>query len=111
MRKLIRNLGAYLALSLVVGLTGLVELYPDLPSTPAAWIALFLFALPLCLAGDAFGHFLWNNHIARRVDNATSEKSFSLVRVAYGFLAVLLAIGLGAGALYSWNMVRPLFGQ
>ena len=111
MRKLIRYVGAYLALSLVVGLIGLVELYPDLPATPAAWIALFLFALPLWIAGEAIGHFLWNNRIARFVDDATSEKSFSLVRLAYGFLAVLLSIGLVAAALYTWNLVRPLFGH
>jgi hypothetical protein len=111
MRKPIRIVGAYLALSLVIGLIGLVELYPDPPSTPLAWIALFLFALPLWIAGEALGHFLWNNRIARFVDDATSEKSFSLLRLAYGVLAVLLSIGLVAVALYGWNMVRPLFGH
>ena len=111
MRKLIRVVGAYVIFSLVVGLIGLAQSYPEHPSTPRAWIALFLLALPLWIAGEACGHFLWNNRIARFVDDATSEKSFSLVRVAYGFLAVLLSIGLVTGALYSWNMVRPLFGQ
>jgi len=111
MRKLIRVVGTYVVFSLVVGLIGIAQSYPEHPSTPLAWIALFLFALPLWIAGEAFGHFLWNNRMARFVDDATSEKSFSLVRLACGFLAMLLSIGLLAGALYSWNLVRPLFGQ
>lgn len=99
----------YLALSLVLGLIGLAAAYPEIPSTPLAWIALFALAVPVWLAAEFCGHLLWKNRVARFVDEATKTQSFSLVRIAYGVLAILLAIGLVAGAIYGWEMVRPLF--
>jgi hypothetical protein len=110
MQKLIRIVGTYLASSLVLGLMGLAQSYPLLPSTPLEWAALFLLALPVCLAAEMFGRVLWNNRIARFVDDATREQSFSPARIAYGVLAILLLAGLVFGAVYGWEIVRVWSG-
>lgn len=97
-------------MSFVLGLMGLAAAWPDIPSTPLAWLALSALAVPVWLAAEFCGHLLWKNRVARFVDEATKTQSFSLVRIAYGVLSILLAIGLVAGAMYGWEMVRPLFG-
>jgi hypothetical protein len=107
---LIRMLRDYLALSFVLGLIGLASAYPDIPTTPLAWIALFAFAVPVWLAAEFCGHLLWKNRLARFVDDATQTQSFSLARIAYGVLTILLVIGLVAGAIHGWDMLRPLLG-
>ena len=111
MHKLIRIVGTYAALSLVVGLIGLAAAYPEIPSTPRAWVALFALALPVLLAAEVLGHFLWNNRAARFVDDSTRGKSLSLARIAYGVLAILLLIGLGFVAILGWRMVRLSIGN
>ena len=67
MHKLIRIVGTYLSFSLVIGLFGLAQLYPEIPSTPLQWPALFLFALPVYLAAELIGHLLWKNRIEEQL--------------------------------------------
>ena len=106
--KLLRIVGAYLALSFVFGLIALAQIYPVVPSTPRQWLGLFLLSLPVWLAAQAYGHFLWKNRFARFVDEATEAESFSFVRVAYGIAAILLSISAVAGAFYGWEMLHSL---
>ncbi|MFC5462086.1 hypothetical protein [Massilia niabensis] len=105
---MIRILTVYLGLSILLGLVFVVFSWPDLPSTPAQWMAVFLLALPVQLAGELVGNCLWNNRLARSVDQATAHQSLSLLRIGYGVFAILSCIGLAFTAIYGWRLLQPL---
>jgi hypothetical protein len=111
MRNLFRALGVYLGLSTALLLGFVAISWPELPSTAAQWLAVFLLALPVQLAGEWVGGGLWNNKLAQSVDRATEHTSFSLLRIGYGVGAILLCIGLGFATLYGWHLLRPLLIQ
>ena len=111
MRKVGRLLADYLILSALLGLVGVAFSYPELPSTPGQWLAIFVLALPLQLAGELVGHGLWNNRLARSVEGATAHKSLSLLRIGYGVFAIVFCIGLAIAVLYGWHVLRPLLAR
>lgn len=79
-----------------------------MPATRGQWLAIFLLALPVQLAGELVGNFMWNNRLAQSVDRATAHKSLSLLRIGYGVFAILGCIGLIFAALTGWHLLRPL---
>lgn len=107
-RKLARFLAVYLGLSAFLGGVFVVLSWPNLPSTQAQWLAAFLLALPIQIAGELLGSCLWENKLARFVDDATAHKSLSLLRIGYGVFALLLFIGVIFAAAYGWRLARQL---
>lgn len=103
MRKVIMYAGIYLSVSIFLGLLGLAACYPDYPSSPAGWARLFLLPLPLTIAVNLAGHWLWNNRLAQRVDYHTREKPLSLLRIAYGVVMLSGAVLLMLAAPYAWQ--------
>ena len=108
MRSAIRLFLAYVAVSVVLGLVWAVSSYPDLPATAIEWMTIFALALPLQLAMEFVGERLWNNKATRFVEGKTAAQSFSLLRIAYGVLLMLVLIGLLFGAAYAWRTLPAL---
>ena len=93
------------AFSGVALLFGLAQIYPYRPRTAVGWLV-FVIGLPLgWLVSEACGALLGREPVGRWVDQRTSEKGFSWVRVLYLLLRTLLVLGLivltiWAGATY-----------
>lgn len=100
----------YVGLSVVIGLTWVLFSYPDTPSTALQWLCVFVLALPIQLAGEFVGELFWNSKATRFVEQKTAAKSFSLFRICYGVVLVLLGTGLFLGAGYGWDVLRPMIG-
>jgi hypothetical protein len=109
MRRAIKFVAVYLCLSFVFGLLWIVFSYPKLPSSPTQWIGVFLLALPMQIAGELIGDLLWNNKVTRLVEQKTGERSFSVLRIAYGILFVLLLVGLVFAATFAWDWLGSFF--
>ena len=68
----------------------LIVAFPHHPRTLVGWAAFFLLALPVTLFGEAVGEGLWRNRVAQAVEQRAEGQSFSWLRIAYGFVAMLL---------------------
>jgi hypothetical protein len=100
-RRVLTFLGLYAALSLVVGVGLLLQVFPWHPKTVLGWIVLFGCALPICAAGEWLGSLVFENRFARRLGPSDDPKGLSWARVAYGViavtgLAILVVIGLSS---------------
>jgi hypothetical protein len=111
MHTVIRLVVTYIGLSVASGLGWIILSYPDTPSTTAQWLWLFALALPVQLAGEFVGELLWNNKASRLVEQKTAAKSFSLLRICYGLVLLLLFAGLLLGVGFGWRVLRPLLGM
>jgi hypothetical protein len=107
MRTALRLLAVYLGLSLFLGLLWLASLFPNLPTSPAKWLLVFVLALPLQLVGELVGHVLSNSRLARQVEQKTQGKSVSLLRIAYAIVCILSVLGLMWAAVHAWSLLRP----
>lgn len=103
----IKIIGIYIGLSVFTGLFWMVFSYPDPPSTAGRWLLIFSLALPLQLAGEFIGELLWNNKAIRLLEQKTAAKSFSLLRISYGVLILLVVVGVLLGGAY---IIRSLPG-
>lgn len=110
MRYAIKLAGIYLVLSAFLGLVWLAFSYPDMPVTIWEWIAIFALAIPLQLASELVGSRLWRNRATEWVEQKTSRQSVSLLRIAYGFLLLLVAFGVFYGASRAWGVLQPMLG-
>lgn len=107
MRTIIKLVGIYIGLSVFLVLTWAIFSYPNIPSSPSAWLWAFLLAIPLQLAFEFLGGLVSNNQVTRFVEQKTAEQSFSLIRILYGVVLFLAYAGLVIGAGYGWHMLRP----
>jgi hypothetical protein len=107
MRTVIKFIGIYIGLSVFLGLMWVMLSYPDTPSTASEWLWILVLALPLQLAFEFLGELVWNNKATRFVQQRTASQSFSLVRILYGVVLLLVFIGLLLGANYAWQVLRP----
>jgi len=86
--------------------------HPVLPRPPVdgdlIWV--FILALPLQLVGEFLGDVLWKNRVSHFVEQKTAAKSFSVLRILYGFLLVSVTIALLLGAGYGWQALRSCLG-
>lgn len=87
-------------LSASIGLMWDILSYPDIPSTAGQWLWILALALPLQLAREFVGELLWNNKATRVAEQETAAKSFSLLRIFYGVLFLLVFVGLTLGVGY-----------
>ncbi len=93
------------AFSVVAVLLGLTQISPYRPRSAIGWLV-FVIGLPLGWpVSEAFGNFLGREPVGQWVDQRTSEKGFSWVRVLYLLLRTLFVLGLiiltiWAGATY-----------
>lgn len=110
MRKILKLIGCYIGLSVFIGLMWVAVSYPVIPSTLDQWLWVFVLALPLQLAGEFVANLLWRNKLTRLVEQKTSATPFSLVRILYGVLFLLLSIGALLGAAQGWHVLRSLLG-
>lgn len=90
-----------------LGLTWVMLSYPDTPSTASEWLWILALALPLQLASEFLGELVWNNKATRFVEQKTATQSFSLVRILYGVVLLLVFAGLLLGAGYVWHLLQP----
>ena len=108
MRTAIKIIAIYIGLSLVIGLTWVVFSYPNTPSTAAQWCWVFALSLPIQLACELVGHIFWNNKATRFLEQKTAAKAFSVLRICYGVVLVVVFAGLLLGAGYGWQVLRPV---
>ena len=80
----------------------LIFAFPHYPKTLVGWAAFFLLALPVTLVGEVVGEGLWRNRVAQVVERRTEGKSFSWLRIAYGFVTMLalFAVVLGLALFF-----------
>jgi hypothetical protein len=100
-RGVLTFIGLYAALSLVVGVGLLLQVFPWHPRTATGWILLFGCAMPICAAGEWLGSVVFENRFARRLRASDDPKGLSWARVAYGVitvtcLAILVVVGLSS---------------
>jgi len=100
-RSVLTFIGLYAALSLVVGVGLLMQVFPWHPRTVTGWILLFGCALPICAAGEWLGGLVFENRFARRLGSSDDPQGLSWARVAYGViavacLAILVVVGLSS---------------
>lgn len=91
---------AYAGLSIVLGLVSLMPWTNHMPASLREWFWLFTLAIPLHLAGELAGEFMWKNRAARLVEQRTADSRFSWLRIAFGLLSMLVMIGLVVGGTY-----------
>ncbi|MGV3740889.1 MAG: hypothetical protein ACO1NO_01105 [Burkholderiaceae bacterium] len=94
MRKMLPILLWYVALSVAAALCLALVAYPYLPSTAVGWFVFFALALPVTLAGEALGHLFFNNRPAHALQSHTNRQSFSVLRVVYLLIAMLVIFGV-----------------
>ncbi len=72
----------------------LIVAFPSHPKSLLGWFAFFILALPVTLLGEVIGEGLWQNRLARRIEEKTAGQSFSWWRITYGFVAMLLVFAV-----------------
>ncbi|HET7831538.1 MAG TPA: hypothetical protein VFK88_01095 [Gallionella sp.] len=90
MKRVLKFLGWYIAASFAAALAMLLFAFPDYPRTITGWLVFFLLALPVTLVGEATGNMLWRNRVALAVEEHSAGQSLSWLRIAYGFVVMLL---------------------
>src|SRR6266511_2893927 len=75
---------------MVCGLV-LLQIAPHFPTTVLQWALLLVLGPPLYVLGEALGSWLFSPERGHRI----SPKSFSLLRLVYGLVVVLLIVGVG----------------
>lgn len=105
--SLLRFAAIYLALSACFALLYLVSSYPELPGSPAEWVAVFVLALPAWLFFEWLGERLWHNPLTRIVDERTAGWRLSLLRIAYG---VVLGLAITPLLLGGGFLLKKIFG-
>ncbi len=88
--RILRFLGWYCALTMIAAVGMLIFAFPSHPKSSTGWLWFFVLALPITLIGEAIGEGLWRNPLAKRIEQKTSTHSFSWLRIAYGFVVMLL---------------------
>jgi hypothetical protein len=69
----------------------------DYPKTQSGWLWFFVLALPATFAGELAGDFIFRNRVVQAIEERSQSKSFSLLRVLDGFIAMLIAFGMAWG--------------
>lgn len=106
--RTLRFIGIYLLLSLAVVLSWLVGDFIfgaiRFPTSWLGWILLFLLALPIQIIGEWVGDwFLTKNRLAQHIEEKTSSQQFSVLRIFYGLITLLLVFGLIVGLTWAWR--------
>ena len=107
MRTTIKFVGIYIGMSVFLVLIQAIFFYPNIPSTPRAWLWAFLLAIPLQLAFEFLGELVSNNKATRFIEQKTATQSFSLARILYGVVLFSVATGLVIAAGYAWQVLKP----
>ena len=94
LRRVLTFLGMYVAFSALAAFILLLNFLPYHPNSLTGWLILFAVALPLTIAGEAIGNFLFSNPIARIVNAKTEAHSFSWLRILFILITMLLFFGL-----------------
>ena len=101
MERLLTFVVLYLTLSTAAVLALLGGVFPNHPKTVTGWALLFVLALPLTLAGELVGEFLWRNRIAHAIAARSSGSSLSFLRLGYAFAVMFLFFVLALG-VHRW---------
>lgn len=102
MKRVIKFIGQYIAISFLAGAILLMYSFPEHPRNWWGWIALFGFALPVVVAGEYIGQVLLErNPVSQAIERHTKDKSFSWLRIGY-FLLLLLVVCAVFMALSRW---------
>lgn len=101
MNRLLRIAAAYVVLSLVMGGLALLQGFPQRPTTWLGWALLFALVLPVTVAGELVGEFLFRNRLSQAVEQRTQPHGFSWLRIAY-VLLLFLPLFAGITVLGMW---------
>ncbi|MDP2239758.1 MAG: hypothetical protein Q8K18_06285 [Burkholderiales bacterium] len=94
MTRFLKIAGIYVVMSAVAAVGVLIGIFPKHPNTINGWLLLLALALPLTIAGELVGEFIWRNRVAQAVETNTAGRSLSGLRIVYAFVAMLLLFGL-----------------
>jgi hypothetical protein len=97
MRRILKFLGWYIGLSTIAALGWLILSFPNYPHSLEGWSWLFLIALPITIIGEFIGEIVSRNPVTQYVENRTSTNSFSLQRIFFHFIVMLLLFGFILG--------------
>src|SRR5450830_492134 len=89
-QRFLRFVAAYVALTVAASFGMLILAFPSHPKTSMDWVWLFALALPVTLAGELVGQFIFHNRIAKYIEKRSADRSLSWLRICYGFVAMLL---------------------
>ncbi|VXB60563.1 hypothetical protein [Massilia sp. 9I] len=106
-RTAFKAIAIYVALSAVFALLWLAFAYPDLPTSPTQWAAVFLLALPAQLLFEWLASRFWNTRLTKIVDERTAGQRLSLLRIGYGLVVTVAGLGLVFAVGY---VLKTLFG-
>jgi hypothetical protein len=96
----------YVVVSALLAGLSFLQLFPYRPTTTAGWALLFGLALPITVVGEMLGAWLLSNRLARTVNESTSAKPVSWLRIAYVVAAYLVAFALvGIGYMF-WKRLE-----
>ena len=70
-----------------------VDFYPFRPSSLAGWIILVAVGIPVCFCLELLAESLLSNKCGQKI----SDKAFSLKRILFLLLGLLLVVGLALG--------------
>jgi hypothetical protein len=82
----------------------LIYCFPSYPKSLLGWILLFIFALPITVAGEWMGGLITENRLAQKIENETTSEPVSIVRMIYLLFALLLAFAIYFGCAHYVNL-------
>ena len=96
MSALLRFIAIYVGVSAVLAVIALASVWPHRPGSWVGWMVLFVLALPLTLALEYTGDWLFRNRIAQE-----AERRGPIPLILYVFVAVAV-VGVGAAVALHW---------
>ena len=81
----------------------LIAIYPYRPANLIVWAVVFFSALPLYLALEYLGRFLFDPKLGNRLH-------FAALRIAYGLCVMLLVVGAGIYLQTIWGEYFATWG-
>lgn len=89
--------GRLLALLIAAAFILVLTILPNFPDTLWGWLGVLVLALPIVVAVEWCGHWLWKNPLATSHDHGEGAHRVSPARLAYGLAVMLLACGIAWG--------------
>jgi uncharacterized membrane protein len=103
MRPALRFVAGYVLLSALLGGVALLLSFPARPTSWPGWLLLLALAVPVAIAAEFLGDFIFRNPVVRAVERRTKDQSFSWLRilVAVPLMFLVFAVVFVIGKFFS----------
>ncbi len=101
MKSALRFAAVYLLISAALGCLALLQNFPERPTSWIGWLLLFALVVPVTIAFEFVGEFIYRNPVSQVVERQTKDRRFSWLRILVGLVLVLVifAVLFGLGSL------------